>query len=85
MTGYGNDPGLMVLSLRDVFEQIGRDSEKHWEVNCTYIEVRRGSRLPMGGPCPMARLDRAPYAASWVGGLLPSLRGCGPAVSAAIL
>ena len=40
MVGDQNDPGLMVLSLRDVFRFIARDSaDKDYTVECSYTEV----------------------------------------------
>ena len=43
MVGDQTDPGLMVLSLRDVFRFIERDSEhKDYIVECSYTEVRPG-------------------------------------------
>ena len=39
MVGSNMDPGLMVLSLRDIFEHIDRDTEKQIDVTCSYLEV----------------------------------------------
>ena len=40
MVGDTRDPGLMVLSLRDVFRFISSDSgEKDYKVECSYTEV----------------------------------------------
>ena len=39
MVGSNTDPGLMVLSLRDIFEHINRDTEKQIDVTCSYLEV----------------------------------------------
>ena len=37
---HQTDPGLMVLSLRDVFRYIARDSHyKDYTVECSYTEV----------------------------------------------
>ncbi|GAQ77849.1 Kinesin-like protein [Klebsormidium nitens] len=39
MVGDDQDPGLMVLSLRDIFEHISREQEKQFIVECSYMEV----------------------------------------------
>ena len=40
MVGNQHDPGLMVLSLRDVFRFIASDGgEKDYKVECSYTEV----------------------------------------------
>lgn len=40
--GTESDPGLMVLSMRDVFKHIQRETDKNWQVTCGYLEVRCG-------------------------------------------
>lgn len=39
MVGTQDDPGLMVLSLRDIFSRIQRETESEFEVTCSYLEV----------------------------------------------
>ncbi|KAK3281234.1 hypothetical protein CYMTET_10958 [Cymbomonas tetramitiformis] len=39
MVGADGDPGLMVLSLEDIFMLIREESEKEYEVTCSYVEV----------------------------------------------
>ena len=40
MAGTKADPGLMVLSLHTIFDQIQRDkSSDGFEVTCSYLEV----------------------------------------------
>jgi kinesin family protein 18/19 len=39
MVGTQEDPGLMVLSLRDIFSRIQRETESEFEVTCSYLEV----------------------------------------------
>jgi hypothetical protein len=40
MVGSHNDPGLMVLSFRTIFDQIKKDdSSDTFEVSCSYLEV----------------------------------------------
>lgn len=39
MVGTHDDPGLMVLSLRDIFNRIQTESEIEFEVTCSYLEV----------------------------------------------
>lgn len=39
MLGTEEDPGLMVLALRDIFRCIHADHQHKWEVHCTYLEV----------------------------------------------
>uniref|UniRef100_A0A453LWX9 Kinesin motor domain-containing protein n=1 Tax=Aegilops tauschii subsp. strangulata TaxID=200361 RepID=A0A453LWX9_AEGTS len=40
MVGSRNDPGLMVLSFRTIFDQIKKDdSSDTFEVSCSYLEV----------------------------------------------
>lgn len=39
MVGNERDPGLMVMSLRDIFGQMQADSDKDFHVRCSYLEV----------------------------------------------
>ncbi|GAQ83814.1 Kinesin-like protein [Klebsormidium nitens] len=39
MVGTQDDPGLMVLSLRDIFNRIQMETEIDFEVTCSYLEV----------------------------------------------
>ena len=39
MVGNERDPGLMVMSLRDIFHQMDLDREKEFDVRCSYLEV----------------------------------------------
>jgi kinesin family protein 18/19 len=49
MVGDQTDPGLMVLSLRDVFRFIEKDSEhKDYIVECSYTEAGAYTR-PLSG------------------------------------
>jgi len=39
MVGNERDPGLMVMSLRDIFNQMNADNDKDFHVRCSYLEV----------------------------------------------
>ncbi len=39
MVGNERDPGLMVMSLRDIFAQMNADNDKDFHVRCSYLEV----------------------------------------------
>ncbi|KAK9823105.1 hypothetical protein WJX72_000286 [[Myrmecia] bisecta] len=39
MVGSSTDPGLMVLSMNDIFEHMAKETDKQWDVTCSYCEV----------------------------------------------
>ena len=39
MVGTEEDPGLMILALRDIFREIARDPNSEYTVDCSYLEV----------------------------------------------
>eukprot|EP00899_Mesostigma_viride_P029435 jgi/Mesvir1/9677/Mv12160-RA.1 len=39
MVGSQEDPGLMVLSINEIFDLVSKEREKHLEVHCSYLEV----------------------------------------------
>ena len=39
MVGSDSDPGLMVLSMRDIFRSVVREEGKNYDVTCSYCEV----------------------------------------------
>eukprot|EP00891_Asterochloris_glomerata_P006209 jgi/Astpho2/6209/e_gw1.00088.44.1_t len=39
MVGTPTDPGLMVLSMNDIFAHMAREPDKQWDVTCSYCEV----------------------------------------------
>lgn len=58
MVGTEKDPGLMVLSMKDIFRHIAKESDKNWEVTCSYLEVRPSSMMGGGGGCGSIRMRR---------------------------
>jgi centromeric protein E len=41
MRGYNdNDPGLIPLSIQQIFDYIGGDKERKYDINVSYLEVR---------------------------------------------
>ncbi|KAK9804474.1 hypothetical protein WJX73_006365 [Symbiochloris irregularis] len=39
MVGDANDPGLMVLSMNDVFELMAKEPDQQFDVTCSYCEI----------------------------------------------